>query len=299
MENSTSSILLTANSIVFFSRPFFISIGIIGNILMFIVFYQSASLSKLSVSTYFLAMSLANLFINLTWLKFFFEALLNFYTASRSNFLCKSNTFSVYMVSSTASWFLVAPGLDRFLTIAYPTRFQFMQRARFPLYTVICITIYNSLFYSHLLFDAHLTEISNSTYSCVYSTTFLILSDLINGTILPFFIMIISTFGMIVVVYKSRLRMKKFQKPSKSNNKRVKNDLKFAASMIITNIVFLVTNAPVSFVDFFDSNSGFRTLFFLLFYSYFSIVFFLQLAVNNLVRNQFKDILRKMFSCFE
>lgn len=297
MENSTSSILLTANSLVFFSRLFFISIGIIGNILMFIVFYQSASLYKLSISTYFRAMSLANLFINLFWLKTVIESVLNFDTTSQSNFLCKSNMFSIYTVSSTASWFLVTTGIDRFLTIAYPTRFQFIQRARFPLYVVIGITIYNALFFSHLLFDANLTEINNSTYYCEYSTTFLFLSDLINGTIIPFFIMVISTIGMILVVSKSRLRMKKFQKPNKSN-KRLKNDLKFAASMIITNIVFLFTNAPVSFVDYFDLNSGFRILFFLLFYSYFSIVFFLQLAVNTLVRNQFKDILRKMLSCF-
>lgn len=159
MENSTSNpINETIKSILFVSYRLIFSIGIVGNILMFLVFYRN-SLAKLSVSVYFRAMSISNLFININMIRSFnVSTESEYYLANHSVFLCKGFYFVIYAGGAVAAWFLVAADLDRFLMIAYPNRFHFIRKGRFPLYLVIGIIVYNTPFYVPLLFEAKLFD---------------------------------------------------------------------------------------------------------------------------------------------
>ena len=57
-------------------------------------------------------------------------------------------------------------------------------------------------------------------------------------------------------------------------------------------------SAPISFGDVFipDIADDVVLLLVLLYYSYYSIEFYLQVAVNNLVRNEFVDMFKKLWS---
>lgn len=284
-------------------------IGLPGNVLMFAIFSRQ-TLSKLSVSVYFRAMALSNLFININWLKKFSEYQYGFVVIDQSDFLCKSVMFTIYTISAMAAWFMVVAGLDRFIVIVYPNRFLFIQKPRFTLSIVVLITIYNIIFNFHILFDTSLTLIANYTdtanttmvYECDWPLkTVFYISILVNSTIIPFTIMTASTIGMCLVVNNSRNRMRQISNNSSSfDNTRLKKmrDLRFTVTMIVMNVVFLVLNAL---------NPFFNALEYLniipeivpvdhiatgLFYTFYSTVFYVQLAVNNLVRKEFLEIFR-------
>ena len=237
MTNSTSSAADFLNTSMSISSLIIFSTGIPGNLCMIIVFSQN-TLTKLSVSVYFRAMAVANLYICIITIKKFLEIQFGFILYNLSVFICKTYNFLIYTVASMSDWFLVAADLDRFLGLAYPTRFQFIQKGRFPLYVVIVITVYNILFYIQVIFEANLVQkvenISNNlTHNeCKTSNEFLFMSDLTNSSIIPFMIMIISSIGMFLVVYNSRRRMMKFKKTTKNSNNGTKRNLKFMISMI-------------------------------------------------------------------
>lgn len=296
--NSTIIGFITVETVINYSSLLIVLIGIPSNILMFIV-YSNRALAKLSISIYFRAMALANFCMSVFWIRKFMGYQFNYEIEDISLFLCKSISFIIYVVSSMASWFLVAAGLDRFLIIAYPVRFQFIRKIRFLFLVLIAISLYSMLFYSNLLFFSYMqvSDSENSTFypSCEYeNSTFIFLSDLINVAIIPFIIMTISTIGLFYVVYKSRQRMNKFQQPNKSkkdknsHNRQIR-DLKFGFSMIFTNIVFLTLNGPITLYYAIDVNStsDLEKYFTIMYYAFFSIEFFLQLAMNSLVRNRF------------
>lgn len=289
-------------TIINYTSLLIVFVGIFSNIFMFIVFNRNA-LAKISVSIYFRVMAVINCFISVTFLKEFLTFQYKITLADRSTFLCKSISYTIYAVSSMAAWFLVLAGLDRFLVIAHPTRFHFIQKARFPLYCVIAMIVYNLIFYFYWIFEVDLVTFmvnsNNSTFKKCYLFNLkdFYLSHLINSTIIPFIMMVISTIGLLFVVYNSRKRMRKFEQSSKKSSSKRIRDLKFGISMIITNIVFLVLNAPFYIYNTTDKTSSFnwKKVFLILVYSYYSITFFLQLVVNNLVRNQFLSIFKRFY----
>lgn len=306
MKNSTSPVIEIINSVFFFSYLFIFAIGVPGNILMFVVFSRS-TLTKLSVSVYFRAMAIANLAINFTLVKQFAEDQYNYNISDRSIFICKLYNYLIYSVSSMAVWFLAAAGFDRYLIIAHPARFQFFHKNRFPFYITIALIAFNMLFYILVIFDSNLInqsndDANNATYqTCLFENYgfLLVLCDFFNSTIVPFMIMIFTTIGMILVVNKSRRRMKKFEQARPNHLKKGCRNLKFGASLIITNIVFLILITPISISDLgflnFDFEFDFGIVVLIMYSSYYSIEFYLQVAVNNLVRNEFVDMFKKLW----
>lgn len=309
--NSTgSSSFDSVHSILVYSSILIVVVGVPGNILMFIVFSRNA-LSKLSVSLYFRVMALANLFININWIKKFAQYQYGFVLIDQSGFLCKTIMFSIYTVSAMAAWFMVAASVDRFLVIAFPTRFMFLQKARFPLYVVIAISGYNIIFNFHILIDTDLVSMTTNssgynltTNECdwPYKSAFYLLI-LTHSTLVPFLIMIASTIGMTLAVHSSRNRVSSaYSNSSESFRLKRMRDLKFSITMIFINIVFLILNAPnplfnamqllnfgsssIALMDYINSA---------LFYTFYSIVFYLQVFFNSLVRRQFFEL----FKCFK
>ena len=281
------------------------AIGVPGNILMFIVF-SSKELTKLSVSVYFRAIAITNLFMNAHFIQIFFRNKYDFYLTNWCLFLCKSYNYIVYSAGAMTTWYLAVAGLDRLQSVAFPTRLQFIHRGRFPLIIVIAITVYNLLFYTEIFFFkkyvAEINKLDNSTYNVCFTQNeeILSISDFINSTVIPFLVMIFSTIGLSLVVYNSRKRMRKFQLSNNNtnNNKQDNRSLKFTTPMVIINIVFLIMNAPVylNYYIVFDTGFNLGLLFLLMYYSYFSIEFYLQIAVNKLVRKEFLKIIENIFT---
>jgi hypothetical protein len=101
--------------------------------------------------------------------------------------------------------------------------------------------------------------------------------DFVNATIVPFVSMFILSIGLIVCVYRSRLRA----------NSGSKRDNRFAISAISLNIKFLVFNFPISIYGFMEIPSQIvDQIMFTWFFSYFALGFYVQLIVNRDFRNE-------------
>lgn len=304
-------------------------LGLIGNTIMLIIFSQH-SLRKLTVSAYFRAMAVVNLFINLNLLKIFALLQYGYSLTQQSRFSCKAIMFAIYVSGALSAWYLVAAGIDRLLTIVYPTRFPCIQRERTSRIVILSLAAYNIVFYFHMLIDYDLVltnaaNVSNTTdffnltaYKKVGSCksineNALYISDLVNTAILPFSIMLATSLATVVGVFNSRARVRKFASRSNSNNSRTAStnrvvvksrDIKFTITMLILNVFFFITNAPNPLFNslvIYDStlfiNSDLDdftgSLFVIMYYFFYSSTFYVQFAVNSLVRRQFWRLVRR------
>ena len=296
----------------------FVVLGLIGNVLMFVVF-SKRRLRKLSISIYFQSIALVNLYITINWVKQYLIYVEDYYLINESAFLCKAINFTIFVAGPTSAWIQVAAGIDRFLiTIVSPTsKFKLIQKRSFQIAIVAFIFIYNSAYYFHMLFDYNLivtiennSNNDSSDYSFYASCennddrTIYIMMDLLNNTLVPFIVMIGFTSATIYGVLKAHRRANNSVSLSSSEQAhRVRmRDIKFAVTMIVLNFVFLILNAPnpiigiiidYSYVDENNSDMFYRLRIWDLFsyYFYYMSVFYFQLAVNSLVRNQFFEIL--------
>ena len=301
------------SSIIFFKISLMcVFFGLIGNVLMFVVF-SKRRLQKLSISIYFQSMALVNLYITINWIKQYLNYVENYYLVNQSEFLCKAIYFTIYVAGPTSAWIQVAAGIDRFLiTIVSPTsKFKLIQKRSFQIAIVLLIVVYNSGYYFYMLFDFNLvlTIVNNSnndssdysvSWSCIENDSRSIyIMDLLNNTLLPFVIMIGFTSATIYGVLKARRRANK----SSEQARRVRmRDIKFAVTLIVLNLVFLILNAPnpiLSLIaDYSNIDEDNSDIFYRLeiwgifsYYFYYMSIFYFQLAVNSLVRKQFFEIL--------
>ena len=303
--------------------------GLIGNVLMLVVFSQHR-LRKLSISIYFQSMALVNLYTTINWVKIYLINVENFYLVDESAFLCKAINFTIFVAGPVSAWIQVAAGIDRFLiTIVSPSsKFKLIQKRSFQIAIVLFIFVYNSGYYFHMLFDYNLIvtiENNSNNDSFDYSTcennddrTIYIMMDLLNNTLVPFIVMIGFTSATIYGVLEAHRRtVNKSSSVSSTTSEQAHRvrmrDIKFAVTMIVLNLVFLILNAPnpiiaiiidYSYVDENNSDMFYRLRIWDIFsyYFYYMSVFYFQLAVNSLVRKQFFEIFvtvwKTMFYCF-
>lgn len=275
-----------------------ITFGLIGNTLMFVVFFQP-KLRKLSVSTYFRAMSIVYLLVNLNWIRSFVGG--NF-LSSMSSFSCKSISFLVYILAPTSTWLEVAAGFDRFLTITHSAHFKFIQNNWFQLIVVSAIIISNLSVYSPVLFSYNLSE----DHQCENNNEKLIGNiDFINLAVLPFMLNVFASVSLFVSVMRSRKHVKRSSFLGKSRSRSQTRDIKFGVTLLFINLVFFILNGPIHLSYFLDINpfSERKPFERIVFYHIivvlseiqFSACFYLQLAVNSLLRDEFKGMFRKIW----
>lgn len=282
----------------------FVPLGLIGNILMFFVF-RRPQLAKLSLSLYIQSIALINLYTALNWIKIFYEIVYNYYLLNESQFLCKTVMYTIYLAGPVSAWLQMAASIDRLFTIVYPARFKIIEKTRFQIGVISLILLYNSAFYFHLFFDQNILVLNstddslNSTiisYKCENNNyRLLFITDLINNALLPFIGMLISSLSTYYGVLRTRQRAKKFTDSRRSCRVRMR-DAKFGITLVILNFVFVLSNAPnptiniiINYVDFeMDTDLSYilQILFLFLYYVYYMMSFYVQLAVNNLIRKQ-------------
>lgn len=299
-----------------FSSLILIPMGLAGNTLMYIVFSRRA-LHRLSLSIYFRCIAIVNLYITLNWLKLFLVNQYNYFIISQSIFLCKLVPYLIYCAGPISGWLLVMVSVDVFLKIAFPTRFQQVHQLKYQIGIITTIFIYNMAYYFQIIINLNLVvpQLSSSSLSLFTNDTSnnltimrfsddeksqcfgdfhtLFILDFLNNAMFPFLFMIVLSVMTTLFVLKSR---QKIETRTKRTRKR---DFKFSITIIVVNVVFLVLNAPSPFynaVTFFynidetlDNMLG--TFFIAFYYSYYALIFYLQLCVNSLVRKEFRALL--------
>jgi hypothetical protein len=291
-------------------------LGLAGNTLTFII-YSRPSLRKLTISLYFRVVSLVDLFITLNWVKVFFRDKFNLYLNRQSTLMCKLTEFSIFSAGPISSWIEVLISFDRLLKITSPNRYhKLIEGLKCQIGLLIFVFVGNMAYYSYRLVDDELVVVVKNETTMTMSCE---LVRNVNGefwmemgnVLAPFGAMSVSSAITIGFIARSRKRMQlnhhqssSMAKTSGQNNHREQKhhirDVKFAVTSISLNLFFLLSNLPIPFynlilknITFIDSdlNDFLDTVFTFLWYTYFMFSFYLQLAVNSLVRAEFFQML--------
>ena len=299
--------LLLVKTIIVYIYPFLSLIGVVSNILSFIIFSRKKFQNTI-FSTYFRCLvTFDTLTISLLINKFF-ELNFNIYFRDFSNELCKFRYYFIYSVFPISGWTLVLISIDRFMNISFPNKFLFIKRVKFQFSMCFFVLGFNLAYYFPNLFyyikvNVVLNNSTNQTimtYKCTNPGIPIEWMDMIESTLLPFICMLLFTSLTIILLFRSR------KKSTLNNSNKLirRKDLRFALTSITLNFVFFLLNLPygiLSLTNMYNQDLSknkdlyqlISSLFYLLTFSNSATVFFINLAVNSMFRNEFMRLIQK------
>ena len=238
--------LVLIKEIIVYSFPVITLIGLITNTTSFVIFSRKKFQNTI-FSTYFrFFITFQNLNLILPINKIL-EFNFNIYFSRISNFTCKLRNFYGYFNLACSAWLLVAISLDRYLCIAYPTRFLFRKKVLFQILACFIIIVFHVCYFvSSWFYYLKETRISSTNetlnqtrkiYKCVPSGIETDIMELFEHILIPFFLMILFTSLTSRHVFQSR-------KIVCSTLTTINNDRRFAISSITINILFVLFNLP-------------------------------------------------------
>ena len=313
--NSTQyySISFTITTLISYLYLVLAFIGTMANILAFIVFSRK-KFANTVFETYVRTLLIIDT-IGLIYLavgKFlYFEYLINL--RDLNIVLCKLTMLIAYSIPPISAYLTVMISFDRWLSIAKPHVLIIRRKRKFQLNVCWIIILVNILYNGQLLFsyldinptnDFTFDYYANMIVCLIPNESLLSKMDLINSTILPFFLMILFSSLTINAVFVSRSKIRHAvmnatngQQPTTFDISR-QRDIKFAITSILLNIIFLLLNGPFSLSFFIFNNylGRFGQVYFvkvilLLSYLNHGCVFFINFAVNT----QFNEELLSLF----
>jgi hypothetical protein len=284
-----------------------ILIGVLANLIAFLV-CSSSSLRNTVFSVYFrfiATIDTLTLLFN-SFLQKFLAAMFEIKIYNMSNDYCRLNKIISYALTSTSSWILVAISVDRYLRIAFPIRFLFRKKRSLQLFVCILLLLKDLIFYSQLYMSFVQTTYSydNTTNQSleeitrceVINANVLYWLDLFNSALIPGLLMLICT----VMILKCLHDSKKINITSNGNEKSISYSIsnrqqKFAFTACILNLIFFVTNFPITvydlYTDYYYVDATLKKMlfsfFFLIYYVNFGSVFFINFTVNSNFRKAF------------
>ena len=232
-------------------RLVMIIIGLIGNVISFIVFSRPV-FRKNSISAYCRALAIFE-FFSVAELIFsiglgFFDTFYPFYSEAA----CKVYIYSIIGFASIPGWILIAFSLDKVLTMKRIGT-SILKKKSFQYGIIVAVVLVNLLLYIGIpiylkivTFKAYGTTI----YLCDSSTlpfgTFIAATFLIEGSLLPFLIMFASSIVSIKMIRDSTRKIERNSNADLTN--RNNRDFKFAMSSVVFNISFIVFKLPITLV---------------------------------------------------
>ena len=287
--------------ISYYLYPIIAVFGLIFNSIAFVVFSRKRFKSTV-FCIYFRVLIIFDCLSQFLPINQFLEMNLDIYIKVMSNFLCKFRYYYNYSIFPVSGWILAIVSIDRFLTISFPKKFPIRTKIWFQILVCVLIIAFNFVYYSPNLFfylearprfnnKSNLTVL---TYKCRNPGIPLNLMDLIQSTLVPFFIMILFTILTVISIF--RIRSNTTNKIM-NNKSIVSKDVRFAFITITINILFLMLNLPYGIYfnvnNYFD-NSDFKELISslcsILFFLNLLSTFFINILVNSIFRNEFNQM---------
>jgi hypothetical protein len=297
--------------------------ALIGNIILFII-YSRSNLRQSSISIYFRFSLIVETSYAL-WFLFDYAAFIFF----EKDFLVIFCPFSRYFMSNCPAidaWIQVLISLDRFVNIAFPRRFPIFTSKSFQTALTLALIAYNLIFYSPIIwntyqafpnapeigwFDSNGTQLFhtyNETFCNIngyYNPVFTKL-DLFNSVIVPFSLMILLSAMLIASLIRTRSRVQPRGPNNICTNSLISNvsslnkrDRKFAFTILAMNFFFLAMNLPILLFDAisFNTNGNIISTIIILISvtlarSHLGTSFYIQVAINSLVRSEFLKLIR-------
>ena len=271
--------------------------GVVGNILVFIVFSR-ATLRKNSISIYSRALAIFDSFGLYQAIVIFYLIFYNYYILAYSDAVCKIMFYILYGFGSIPGWLLIAMSIDKLLSLKKVT--TVMKRPLLHFMIVIAVVIANLLIYIEI--PIYLTRVpipmADSSIYWLCDTLVLPFANtlgiiyIIEGSVLPFCILFVTALITVKLLRNSRRQVEMIGSVSE---KRKSNERKFAVTSIAFSISFIVLKMPFVIsvaIGYSNVNGYIIQIGSLLFFLNFSIGFLIHFTSNSLFRREFLVMLR-------
>ena len=215
-----------------------------------------------------------------------------------TNFSCRFYTYIVSIYCPLPPMMLVYISIERLVSITYPNKRFILRRPRNQLVYLFMLAAFNLIIYTysfHFIELFQLNKSNSTTMRCYFKdhkaeTAFNYL-DAVNSVLIPFVLMLIATTMLIIRIFQSRKRLSS----SSRGNKSFRKDVRFSATSVLLNLVYIGLCAPfqiyIFLPDFYDNKQLFFALDYLYFLNY-ALDFYLIFATNSLVRNEFFQLVK-------
>lgn len=135
-----------------------ILLGIIGNVLSYLVFSLSPKLRQQSISIYFRAIAIVDTLTLVNGILHFLTATIDFNLSQVNEFFCKTKGPFSYTVGAVSPWLMVVVSIDRFISIRFPRRFPALHKTSLQIGAIMFVLAFNFLFYVFLIWDTEFYE---------------------------------------------------------------------------------------------------------------------------------------------
>ena len=281
--------------------PLIICLTLFGSTLGIMVFSRPnmKKIGPANIYKFLFAIEYLNLIILIGYMQNNFD--LNIFTLSAIT--CKFFSVIVTVYPQIPPMLLVYISIERFVSIAYPSKRLFLRRNNVQLIYFLGLIGYNCFLNLFMLF-VDLMPISAKTSNetileCEFESknlqSFFNYVGLTNRVVIPFMLMAIMTTLLIRQIYLSR---KKFSTKQSDRKRSFNRDVRLSVSIASLNLVYLCFCLPFSIYSFFfEYILVYQKIYFLLEYVnffYYASDFYLVLATNFLVRKEIR-LIYKMF----
>ena len=281
-----------SNTTVIASKVLIISLGILGNIISFIIFSRKTFRNN-SISTYCRALAVADFFIIVELINNIFNYINKTKIYNINELTCKLFYYLSMQYTSIPPWILVAFSIDKMLNMKTSPP-SIIKSKVFQWCVVFGIFLFHYILYSELLIILKLVKIPTlDRYMCNfgifdYYDPF-VYAHLAENCVIPFSIMIVTSIVTIKQLIKSRHILER--NVGKANKQRKIRDMKFAISSLAFNVVFIAFKMP-----FFITNIIYHEIFFhiafILFLINCSSNFLIHFFTNSIFRREFFAIFK-------
>ena len=282
----------TYNMVLYWITLVVIIIGLLGNILTFMVFSRK-KFRKNSISVYCRALAIFDSFIVYIAVVLFYFVFYKTFIARLSDSMCKFYFYVKLAFSSIPGWILIAFSIDKIINLRKVS--NRMKRPIVHYWIIVAIVLFNLLLYIEVPIFIERVPIKTIL---LCDTNYLWFSDalnikfLIEGSLLPFFILCVSSLYTIKLLRDSRRQLAII---GRLMNRRKKREIKFAITSLVFNILFILLKIPLlicSIIGYHEVNYLVLQFAYLCFFTYFSMGFFIHFASNSLFRSELILMLR-------
>ena len=292
----------TFDVVITILRLIVISIGIFGNIISFIVFSRRIFRNN-SISTYCRALAIINCLSIIELIKDIWRFFHNKEIFNVNDFTCKSFFYVSLLFNAIPGWILVAFSIDKMLNMKTSPP-NILKSKLFQWSIVAAIILFHLIFYIEVPISLNIEYISFTPEKFVCNFPFIsffeirVYAIIIESCVIPFVIMIISSFVTIRILIRSRRYLEGIGNSGNSAKPKRIREIKYAISSVTLNFLFIIFKSPFLIfpllpLDGYNKSLAEISLFFLLFDC--SIMFFIHLATNSIFRREFFVIFEQTF----
>ena len=270
--------------------------GLLGNFVCILVFSRK-KFNEIPSSFFFKALAFNDMIILLHEIRHFVRTVFQINLKLISEVNCKMFKYILISTVPISSWIMVYIVFDRFITIKFYKRFLFRNSLKFKI--LILGLIYLSSFsfnIPHAIFnkilknDGNKNKTDSSLICDLYENQdMLYMMSLFYSAIIPFIIIFIFTLALSFVIFKSRKRL--YSKMSRANKNMFKKDIRLSITSIVLNTIFILTNFPFWFEEFFNIDPFLYDILDNLVYTNCAIQVFIHIITNKIFRKEFQSIL--------